>query len=374
MHKTMLSAAIAAATLGFGATAKAEQIHWPWQQHHQQRPVQRHVPTVKRAIPPDAMATTRTMEPSSTDSYSSTSEPYQSSAQYSPTPGASQFYPPPQADSYPSTRSSAPEPFPAIKVSPPTLTSSRTYSASSTKPTQEIIPQAPPSRGVRRPGHDSSGGSSCRRTASRHRRDRSAAVGQRCSLHRSAGIRGQLPRLGRPAGARSATGPAAGDCAGAVVAAAAAPQLAPPPARNRRRNSPPSPPWRAASRRRPLHERAEGQRRRRHRQGLRRGDRRDPEEPRQRLLLPRQRQVRQEGLRWRDRRLWPGDQALSDRSRLSQQPRRRLRGQERSRPRARRLQRGDQGRPQGRRTATTAAAPPISARATSPAPPPITAR
>ena len=71
MHKTMLTAAIAAATLGFGSTAKAEQIHWPWQQQqHQQRPVQRHVPTVKRAIPPDAMATTRTMEPSSTDSYS----------------------------------------------------------------------------------------------------------------------------------------------------------------------------------------------------------------------------------------------------------------------------------------------------------------
>ncbi len=144
MHKTMLTAAIAAATLGFGSTAKAEQIHWPWQQQqqHQQRPVQRHVPTVKRAIPADAMATTRTMEPSSTDSYSSTSEPYQSSAQYSPTPGASQFYQPPQADSYPSTRSSAPEPFPAIKVSPPTITSSRTYSASSNKPTQEIIPQA----------------------------------------------------------------------------------------------------------------------------------------------------------------------------------------------------------------------------------------
>ena len=113
----------------------------------------------------------------------------------------------------------------------------------------------------------------------------------------------------------------------------------------------------------------------RHRdQGLRRRDRRDAEESRQRLLLPRQRQVRQERLRRRDRRLRPGAAARSVGPRLSQQPRRGLRSQEGYRPRARRLQRGDQDQSRIRSTPTTIAARSFSARATSPAPPPTTAR
>ena len=81
-------------------------------------------------------------------------------------------------------------------------------------------------------------------------------------------------------------------------------------------------------------------------QGLRRRDQRDAEEPRQRLLLPRHREVRQERLRRRDRRLRPGAAARPVGPRLSQQPRRCLRSQEGYRPRARRLQRGHQDQSQ----------------------------
>src|SRR6185312_6930068 len=148
MHKTMLGAAIAAATLGLVATANAEQIHWPWQQ---KRPVHRHVPAVKRAIPADAMATTRTMETPPTDSYSATSQPYQPSNSDA-SPSSAQYYQSAQQqDSYPSMRSSAPDPYPAIKVSPPVLTSSRSYGPNSSTPTQNAIPAAPAAAG-QRPG------------------------------------------------------------------------------------------------------------------------------------------------------------------------------------------------------------------------------
>ena len=123
-----------------------------------------------------------------------------------------------------------------------------------------------------------------------------------------------------------------------------------------------------------LHERAEIRFRGHRDQGLRRRDRRDAEKSRQRLLLPRQREVRQERFRRRDRRLRPGAAARPVGPGLSQQPRRRLRSQEGYRPRARRLQRRRSRPTPIRSMPTTTAAPPFSARATSPAPPPTTAR
>ena len=61
-------------------------------------------------------------------------------------------------------------------------------------------------------------------------------------------------------------------------------------------------------------------------QRLQRRDRGNREESRGRLLLPRRRLRRQERSRPRHRRLHPGDRDRPDRSRLSQQPRRGLRG------------------------------------------------
>ena len=126
--------------------------------------------------------------------------------------------------------------------------------------------------------------------------------------------------------------------------------------------------------RRRLHERAEVGFGRRRDQELRRGDRRDAEEPRQRLLFPRHRQVRQERLRRRDRRLRPGAAARSRRtpiiSTAAPPP---------TRPRTistsalADYNAAIKANP-NRSTPTTTAAPPISARATTPAPPPTTAR
>ena len=81
-------------------------------------------------------------------------------------------------------------------------------------------------------------------------------------------------------------------------------------------------------------------------QGLRRRDRRDAEKSRQCLLLPRQREIRQERFRRGDRRLRPGASLRPVGPRLSQQPRLGLRSQEGHRPRDRRLQRGHQDQPQ----------------------------
>ena len=123
-----------------------------------------------------------------------------------------------------------------------------------------------------------------------------------------------------------------------------------------------------------LHERAEVGLGGHRDQGLRRRDRRDAEKSRQRLLLPRQRQIRQERFRRRDRRLRPGAAARSRRTpTISTAAPRPTKPRRMSTARSPTTTRRSRPVPI-RSTPTTIAARSFNARATSPAPPPTTAR